>query len=153
MEGETDFTGYEDIEDQGTVVALYRDGEECDRLAAGEAGHGGARRDALLCRVRRPGRRPRLAGRRQGRFEVEDTQKHGDGIICHIGRVADGELQVGDRVTARVDAERRRATALHHSATHLLHAALRQVLGEHVQQRGSLVGPTGCASTSPTSSR
>jgi alanyl-tRNA synthetase len=141
IEGETDFTGYEDIEDQGTVIALYRDGEECDRLAAGDKG-------IVVLDVTpfyaesggQVGDRGTLAGDKAS-FGVEDTQKHGDGIICHIGQVARGELQVGDRVTARVDGALRGATALHHSATHLLHAALRQVLGDHVQQRGSLVGP------------
>ena len=142
LEGETDFTGYEDIIDQGTVVALYRDGEERERLAPGETG--------LVVLDVTPfyaesggqvGDRGDLSRGAGARFAVEDTQKHGDGIICHIGRMVDGELLVGDRVTARVDGERRRATALHHSATHLLHAALRAELGDHVQQRGSLVGP------------
>ncbi|WP_295544081.1 alanine--tRNA ligase [uncultured Thiohalocapsa sp.] len=142
LEGETDFTGYEDIVDQGTVVALYRDGEACDRLAPGEAG--------LVVLDVTPfyaeaggqvGDRGDLSTEGGARFGVEDTQKYGDGIICHIGRMAQGELQTGDRVTARVDGQRRRDTALHHSATHLLHAALRQVLGDHVQQRGSLVQP------------
>ena len=141
LEGETDFSGYENLEDQGTVVGLYVDGEARDRLEAGEAGlvvldvtpfyaeSGGQLGDGgwLVCDT--------------GRFEVQDTQKQGGGLFCHIGRVSDGELQIGDLVTARVDASRRRAIALHHSATHLLHAALRQVLGEHVQQRGSQVGP------------
>ncbi len=142
LEGETDFTGYEDIVDEGTVVALYRDGEERERLAPGETG--------LVVLDVTPfyaesggqvGDRGDLSRGAGVRFAVEDTQKHGDGIICHIGRMTDGELLVGDRVTARVDGERRRATALHHSATHLLHAALRAELGDHVQQRGSLVGP------------
>jgi alanyl-tRNA synthetase len=74
-------------------------------------------------------------------FEVLDTQKRGEGIICHIGRVTQGELSIGDTVEARVDMARRQATALNHSATHLLHAALRTVLGDHVQQKGSQVGP------------
>jgi alanyl-tRNA synthetase len=141
LEGETDFTGYDDVIDEGTVVALYRDGEEVERLQPGETG--------LVVLDVTPfyaeaggqvGDRGELSTG-GARFDVEDTQKHGDGIICQIGRMAGGELQVGDRVTARVDGERRRATALHHSATHLLHAALRRVLGDHVQQRGSLVGP------------
>ncbi len=141
IEGQTDFTGYEDVEDQGTIVGLYVDGEARERLLPGEAGlavldvtpfyaeSGGqvGDRGSLVCE--------------RAHFEVEDSQKQGDGVICHLGQVSRGELQIGDRVTARVDAERRRATALHHSATHLLHAALRMVLGEHVQQRGSLVGP------------
>ncbi|WP_295882544.1 alanine--tRNA ligase [uncultured Thiohalocapsa sp.] len=142
LEGETDFTGYEDILDQGTVVALYRDGEERERLAPGESG--------LVVLDVTPfyaeaggqvGDRGELTTDGGACFKVDDTQKHGDGIICHIGHMAGGELQAGDRITARVDGERRRATALHHSATHLLHAALRSVLGDHVQQRGSLVGP------------
>jgi alanyl-tRNA synthetase len=141
LEGVTDFTGYDDIVDEGTVIALYRDGEECDRLGAGELG--------LVVLDVTPfyaesggqvGDRGQLLSD-AARFDVEDTQKQGDGIICHIGRVTDGDLLAGDRVTARVDGERRLATALHHSATHLLHAALRSVLGDHVQQRGSLVGP------------
>jgi alanyl-tRNA synthetase len=141
IEGQTDFTGYEDVEDQGTIVGLYVDGEARERLLPGEAGlvvldvtpfyaeSGGqvGDRGSLVCE--------------RAHFEVEDSQKQGVGVICHLGQVSRGELQIGDRVTARVDAERRRATALHHSATHLLHAALRMVLGEHVQQRGSLVGP------------
>ena len=140
VDGETDFSGYEGVEDQSTIVGLYLDGESRDRLAVGDAGlivldvtpfyaeSGGQVGDRGFLTTE------------TARFEVQDAQKQG-GVICHIGRVTDGDLNVGDRVTARVDAERRRATALHHSATHLLHAALRQVLGEHVQQRGSLVGP------------
>jgi alanyl-tRNA synthetase len=138
VEGETDFTGYEGLIDQAIVVACYRDGEPQDRIAAGE--------DGLLVLDVTPfyaeaggqvGDRGTLTSE-TARFEVQDTQKQG-GVICHIGRLTDGELSVGDRVDARVDCDRRRATALHHSATHLLHAALRQVLGDHVQQRGSLV--------------
>jgi alanyl-tRNA synthetase len=140
VEGDTDFSGYEGVEDQATIVGLYVDGESRDRLAVGDTG--------LIVLDVTPfyaesggqvGDRGFLTSE-TARFEVQDTQKQ-SGVICHIGRVTDGDLNVGDRVTARVDAERRRATALHHSATHLLHAALRQVLGEHVQQRGSLVGP------------
>ena len=140
LDGETEFTGYEGVVDQGDIVACYRGGEPQDRLAAGDEG--------LIVLDVTPfyaesggqvGDRGTLSTD-LARFEVQDTQKHG-GVICHIGRVTDGALAVGDRVDARVDAERRRATALHHSATHLLHAALRQVLGDHVQQRGSLVGP------------
>jgi len=142
LEGETDFTGYDGTEDQGTIVGLYRDGEPCDRLAAGESG--------LVVLDITPfyaesggqvGDRGWLTTADGARFEVDDTQKQGDDVVCHSGRVVGGALQMGDLVEARVDAERRRATALHHSATHLLHAALRTVLGDHVQQRGSLVGP------------
>jgi alanyl-tRNA synthetase len=74
------------------------------------------------------------------RFAVSDTQKRGP-AHTHIGEVVEGSIRVGDTVEARVDAQRRQATVLNHSATHLLHAALRQVLGTHVQQKGSLVAP------------
>ncbi len=141
LEGETEFSGYDTLAGEATVVGLYVGGESRDRLAKGEdalvvldvtpfyAESGGQVGDRGLLRT---------AG---GAFDVVDTQKKGDGVICHVGRVQRGELRVGDRVDASVDAERRGAVAVHHSATHLLHAALRDVLGDHVQQRGSLVGP------------
>jgi len=141
LEGETEFLGYERLDAEATVVALYRDGQSCDSLAAGESG--------LVILDLTPfygesggqvGDRGWLVGE-ASHFEVSDTQKHGEALICHLGTLREGTLSVGDRVEARVDAERRRATALNHSATHLLHAALRAVLGEHVQQKGSLVGP------------
>ena len=139
LEGVTDFTGYERLEDQSTVVALFRDGEPVDHLEAGEQGmvildrtpfyaeSGGQVGDAGVL----------LAN--GVRFEVEDTQKQGGAVFGHLGRLVEGRLGLGDRVRAQVDQERRRAIALNHSATHLLHAALRRVLGEHVQQKGSLV--------------
>ena len=73
-------------------------------------------------------------------FVVRDTQKLG-ASFAHVGVLETGALHVGDQVEARVDGERRTAIALNHSATHLLHAALREVLGKHVQQKGSLVAP------------
>jgi len=95
QKGVTDFTGYDDIVDEGTVIALYRDGEECDRLGAGE-------RAVLVLDVTpfyaesggQVGDRGQLLSD-AARFDVEDTQKQGDGIICHIGRVTDGDLLAG----------------------------------------------------------
>src|SRR5207244_1280 len=76
-----------------------------------------------------------------GRVRVEDTQKPAEGVIAHIGTVVTGEVRVGETATAAVDAARRRHIARHHSATHLLHRALRETLGEQVVQKGSWVGP------------
>ncbi|QGU32630.1 alanine--tRNA ligase [Thermochromatium tepidum] len=142
IQGETDFCGYDRLqEEDATIVALYRGGESCDLLEAGEEGI------VILDRSPFYGESGGQVGDRgwinseTARFEVQDTQKKGDGVLVHLGRVEEGQLTVGDRVDAQVDAERRRATALNHSATHLLHAALREVLGPHVQQKGSLVGP------------
>ncbi|MFP4279841.1 MAG: alanine--tRNA ligase [Halochromatium sp.] len=140
VEGETDFSGYDGLIDQATLIGCYLDGEPRDRISAGQEGllvldvtpfyaeAGGQLGDRGLLTTE------------TARFEVRDTQKQA-GVICHLGRLLEGELLVGDRIEAQVDRARRRAIALHHSSTHLLHAALRQVLGEHVQQRGSLVGP------------
>ncbi len=141
LEGETDFSGYDGLSDEGTVVGIYVGGEARDALQAGE--------DGLVLLDVTPfyaesGGQVGDTGTLEtdgAILQVNDTQKQGEGLICHIGRMVHGELLVGDRVQANVDRDRRRRTALHHSATHLLHAALRQVLGEHVQQRGSLVGP------------
>ncbi|MBM7333576.1 MAG: alanine--tRNA ligase [Alcanivorax sp.] len=140
IESVTDFSGYEKHEDQAEVEALYRDGAAVDRLEAGDTGMVVLKRTPFYAESGgQVGDRGVLAGD-GGRFDVEDTRKRGQAHI-HIGTVREGALKVGDKVDAYVDLERRRAIMRHHSATHLLHAALRQVLGEHVQQKGSLVAP------------
>jgi alanyl-tRNA synthetase len=142
IDARTSFSGYDSVSGEGVIVALLRDGERVAELHPGERGEvvldvtpfyaesGGQVGDAgeLSC-----------AG---ARFIVEDTQKRGTAAAhSHVGRVAEGTLREGGRLQAHVDATLRTATALNHSATHLLHAALRTVLGTHVQQKGSLVAP------------
>lgn len=136
----TEFTGYEHLVERARIEALYRNEDAVERLRAGEKGvvvldhspfyaeSGGQVGDTGVIETA------------TARFRVTDTQKSGHAIL-HIGEVEEGELVVGEEVEARVDEARRRAVMLNHSATHLLHAALRRVLGEHVQQKGSLVGP------------
>ncbi len=137
----SEFCGYEADECQGRVVALLRDGGSVEALSAGERG------EVILDRTvfyaeggGQVGDTGELLGAASTRFEVEDTQKRG-AAHSHIGRLVAGRLQVGDSVLARIDAARRAAIRLNHSATHLLHAALRKVLGTHVTQKGSLVAP------------
>jgi alanyl-tRNA synthetase len=138
----TQFLGYEGGEAADLqVLAILREGAQVDRLGPGESG--------LVILDRTPfygesGGQVGDTGELVGagvRFEVADTQKLAGAFHGHVGRCLDGTLTVGDRVTGRIDGERRAATVLNHTATHLLHAALRQVLGEHVQQKGSLVAP------------
>ncbi len=140
LDGKTDFSGYDQLDDAGVVAALIADGERVEVLKSGQEGQvvldhspfyaesGGQVGDAGI-----------LVGG-GSRFVVRDTQKIG-AVYAHLGRLESGELRIGDRLEAHVDADRRRAVALNHSATHLLHAALRAVLGKHVQQKGSLVAP------------
>ena len=139
----TQFLGYEALEaGDAKVVAMVRDGVALDTLEDGE--------DAVVLLDRTPfyaesggqvGDTGELAGAR-GRFVVEDTQKMAGTFHGHVGRWSgDQPLTVGQVLDARVDADRRQAVVLNHSATHLLHAALRKVLGEHVTQKGSLVAP------------
>ncbi len=139
LQGSTDFTGYDHIDDQAEITALVKDGEQVDVLAAGEQG--------MLVLDRTPfyaesGGQVGDSGRIQSEqavFTVQDTQKQASGVFTHIGILEQGELRVGDKVKAQVDQDKRQATALNHSATHLLHAALRTELGDHVTQKGSLV--------------
>src|ERR1700722_13326116 len=142
LPGKTDFSGYDRLADRALVTALIFDGAVVDALRPGQEGQvvldhtpfyaesGGQIGDAgLLEGVSTSG---------DTRFTVRDTQKIG-ASIAHIGVLDAGELRVGDAVEARVNQERRTAIALNHSATHLLHAALRKVLGTHVEQKVSLV--------------
>ena len=138
-DSKVDFLGYEGCVGQGKVVALFDPaGEAVETI--GEGAEGIAVLDQTPFYAESGGQvgdRGTL-GSGNIRFEVSDTITAGDQHL-HIGKMAQGELQVGDPVVAEVDAERRRLIRANHSATHLLHAALRRVLGDHVQQRGSLV--------------
>ncbi|MEM7503449.1 MAG: alanine--tRNA ligase [Pseudomonadota bacterium] len=137
---ETDFLGYDGTAGKGTVAALYRDGQAVDELGKGE--EGAAILDSTPFYAESGGQvgdTGRLTGE-NAEFAVTDTQKSGNANL-HYGRMAQGKLRVGDAVAADVDAARRHDIVLNHSATHLLHAALRSVLGDHVTQKGSLVAP------------
>ncbi len=137
----TEFTGYRLLEDEGRVVALVRDGHEVEALAAGERGMVVLDRTPFYAES---GGQVGDSGRLQADdalFAVEDCQAQRGGAVEHLGVLQEGQLRVGDRVRARVDAPRRVAIMRNHSATHLLHAALRRLLGEHVTQKGSLVAP------------
>ncbi|HHQ41577.1 MAG TPA: alanine--tRNA ligase [Chromatiales bacterium] len=142
LEGCTsEFVGYERLEEEATVLRLLRDGREVERLGLGEEGAVILDRTPFYAESGgQVGDRGWITADGGAEFEVRDTQRLG-GAHAHLGVVRAGALAVGQRVTARVDEAARRATALNHTATHLLHAALRRVLGPHVQQKGSLVAP------------
>ncbi len=136
----TDFLGHDGLGGEGRVVALLVGGASVAGLSSGERG------EVVLDRTpfyAESGGQVGDAGELSGagvRFIVEDTQKRG-AAFSHLGRVVEGKLRAGDALTARVDPVLRSATVLNHSATHLLHAALRVVLGTHVTQKGSRVAP------------
>jgi alanyl-tRNA synthetase len=139
IETPTCFEGYAQDKAQGAVIAIVHDGEQIDVLEAGQSGalvldhtpfyaeSGGQVGDTGVITT---------AG---GRFVVTDTQKQGANFL-HLGEVIEGRVALGDVADAQIDIERRHSIRLNHSATHLLHAALRQVLGTHVHQKGSRVG-------------
>ncbi|MBA1324638.1 alanine--tRNA ligase [Pseudomonas plecoglossicida] len=134
----TEFLGYQATTAQAKVVALYKDGQTVEQLHEGDEGVVVLDRTPFYAES---GGQIGDAGYLQAadvRFDVRDTTKTA-GAFLHHGVVATGALRVGAEVEAQVDAEVQHATSLNHSATHLLHAALRQVLGDHVQQKGSLV--------------
>ncbi|MEW6728707.1 MAG: alanine--tRNA ligase [Pseudomonadota bacterium] len=137
----TTFHGYEELETQGNVLALYKDGVAVNRLDEGEMGVVVLDHTPFYAESGgQVGDRGELRSS-HGIFAVEDTQKIQANVFGHHGVVKTGSLSVGNGVTARVDVAARRRTMRNHSATHLLHKALREVLGEHVQQKGSQVDP------------
>ena len=138
VDSASEFKGYDHLELNGKVTALFVDGKAVDAINAGQ--------EAVVVLDQTPfyaesggqvGDKGELKGASFS-FAVEDTQKYGQ-AIGHIGKLAAGSLKVGDAVQADVDEARRARIRLNHSATHLMHAALRQVLGTHVSQKGSLV--------------
>ena len=134
------FVGYDRLDARATVTALLRDGKGVNRLDPEEEGWVVLDETPFYAESGgQIGDRGRFAADGIG-FDVSDTQRHGDAIV-HIGVVTGGALSAGAVVDARVDVRARRAAARNHSATHLVHAALRAVLGEHVEQKGSLVAP------------
>ncbi|WP_314337757.1 alanine--tRNA ligase [Acinetobacter guillouiae] len=138
VDSETQFDGYEATQGQGQIIAIYKDGVQVDEVVEGD--------EALIVLNQTPFYAESggqigdtgLFKNDTGIFEVQDTKKSG-GAFVHQGIVTMGSLKATQNVEAIVKADLREATARNHSATHLLHAALRQVLGEHVQQKGSLV--------------
>ena len=140
VEGRTAFSGYDGLTDQARVLELIKDGAKVERLRAGEAGQVVLDRTPFYAEAGGQVGDQGVLTTASSRFDVRDTQKLGD-AHAHIGTLAQGELKVGDTVSAQVDAALRGATVLNHTATHLLHAALRKVLGTHVTQKGSLVAP------------
>ncbi|KAA6172569.1 alanine--tRNA ligase [Pseudomonas marginalis] len=134
----TEFTGYNATAGAAKVVAIYKDGKSVDVLSEGEEGVVVLDQTPFYAESGGQVGDCGFLSSTSGRFDVRDTTKTG-GAFLHHGVLVLGSLIVGAPVDAQVDANVRHATALNHSATHLLHAALRQVLGEHVQQKGSLV--------------
>ena len=138
-DSQTEFTGYEVLEDNSTIIGLFKQGKPVEQLQQGEEGvvildqtpfyaeSGGQAGDSGLIKTD------------NAVFEVTDTQKQGADLFLHKGRVKQGNIVVNQSCQPCVDQLKRKATELNHSATHLLHAALRQVLGDHVSQKGSLV--------------
>jgi alanyl-tRNA synthetase len=140
VDSHTHFHGYDSLSGESLVVALLKAGTAVEQLQAGEAGEVFLEATPFYAESGgQVGDAGELAGPDM-RFVVSDTLKRGK-AFAHVGRVVEGRISLGDRLSAQVDVRRRAATVLNHSATHLLHAALRQVLGTHVQQKGSLVAP------------
>ncbi|MDX1805163.1 MAG: alanine--tRNA ligase [Alcanivorax sp.] len=134
----TDFSGYQKLSDEDAIVGLYRDGDAVDSLNAGEEGMVVLARTPFYAESGGQVGDSGFLVLGDNRFAVSDTKKR-QAAHVHLGKLESGTLKVGDMVAAYVDVERRRAIMRNHSATHLMHAALREVLGDHVQQKGSLV--------------
>ncbi len=140
--GATEFLGYETEAASAEIVALVKDGARVEQLKASERGIVIANQTPFYAESGgQVGDRGTLSGVKGATFKIGDTQKKLHALFLHDGVVEQGALKVGDEVLLEVDHSRRTPTRAHHSATHLLHEALRQVLGTHVAQKGSLVEP------------
>jgi alanyl-tRNA synthetase len=140
LDARTLFQGYESLTGEGQVIAILKEGASVNMLSTGETGEVVLDRTPFYAEA---GGQVGDAGELSAPgvlFIVTDTQKRGV-AHSHVGTLKAGRIALGDTLLAQVNGERRRATALNHTATHLLHAALREVLGTHVQQKGSLVAP------------
>ncbi|MBS0289744.1 MAG: alanine--tRNA ligase [Proteobacteria bacterium] len=136
----TEFTGYESLEETAEVVALFKGDQQVLNFAAGDKGYLILKHTPFYAESGGQVGDKGILINNKNIFRVDDTQKMGEAII-HVGEMIEGQIQVKDRLTAKVDAQKRQATKLNHSATHLLHAALREIIGKHVTQKGSLVAP------------
>jgi alanyl-tRNA synthetase len=137
---QSEFTGYTQLADQSLVSALFYEGQPVNRLEVGQTGQIILEHTPFYAESGgQIGDKGQLV---QGEtvFEIQDTQKMGKAHV-HIGQLTAGSIQIGDELQAEIDKQARQGTARNHSATHLMHAALRQILGEHVKQKGSLVEP------------
>ncbi|NOT86135.1 MAG: alanine--tRNA ligase [Methylococcaceae bacterium] len=139
LDSQTEFTGYESLSEQTEIAGLFVNGQLVTQMNAGDEGVVALEKTPFYAES---GGQAGDCGKivaDTGIFAVVDTQKQGGLLFLHKGRLLEGTLKMTQRCTAKVDAEIRKATELNHSATHLLHAALRKLLGEHVAQKGSLV--------------
>ena len=139
--GATEFVGYSELECAAKVVAIIANGERADKLSAGEEGEIVLDTTTFYAEM---GGEVGDTGTLRGagaEADVLDTKAPEKGLVCHKAKVASGTIAVGDEVTASVDGARRARITRNHTATHILHAALRRVLGDHVKQAGSYVGP------------
>ncbi|MFT6907150.1 MAG: alanyl-tRNA synthetase, partial [Oleiphilaceae bacterium] len=138
IDGITHFSGYEKTLDEATITSILIDGEHVEQLHARQQGIIVLDNSPFYAEAGGQAGDSGQISTGKANFEVRDTRKQGK-AFTHIGVCENGSFNVGDKVTAHIDEPSRRATALNHSATHLLHAALQQVLGDHVAQKGSLV--------------
>ncbi len=140
-EGASEFLGYDADTAQGRIVALVKNGAEVQSLEAGDEGAVIVNQTPFYAESGGQTGDTGTITEGVSTFNVADTAKKLGALHVHMGKLASGKLSVGDTVTLTIDADRRRTTRANHSATHLLHEALRRVLGEHVTQKGSLVAP------------
>ena len=140
VQGATEFTGYDHVEDEGKILYLFKDGVAVEELNTGEKGIVVLDRTPFYAESGGQVGDEGVLESGNAVFKVQDTQKQQD-VYTHIGEVSSGQLVVGAEIKAIINNSERRQIAYNHSATHLLHAALRKILGDHVTQKGSLVEP------------